>query len=301
MSFVTAMMLSRVVHAAEPSAEDRALATELFREGRALLDAGNVPEACEKLAESHRLDPAGGTLLNLALCREKEGRTASAWALYRQARVVAERDRREDRIAFIDEHMRALEPRLSRLSVSASEENVEITVDERPLRRPAWGTQMPVDPGEHAVEARAPNKKPWRRTITVEPDGALENVVVPTLDPKAIEEPPPPPPPLFVTPLPERAPDRTAAVVVGGAGLTAIAIGAVFGVRAIVKHDEASELCTTRPCSLSSVELNDSARTAADVSTAAIAVGVVALGVATYLWLSAPRQARSAQALTLTF
>ena len=49
-------------------ARDAIMAEALFREGRALMDAGNYDSACPKLAESYSQDPATGTLLALALC-----------------------------------------------------------------------------------------------------------------------------------------------------------------------------------------------------------------------------------------
>src|SRR4051812_24565538 len=68
---------------ASEGSEMRGTASQaLFDEGRRLLEAGNYVEACAKLDESYRLDAAAGTLLNLALCHEQQGRSASAWFEY---------------------------------------------------------------------------------------------------------------------------------------------------------------------------------------------------------------------------
>src|SRR4030095_12249844 len=112
-----ALVLSaRVVRADEP-ADQGALARELFYQGRELLQAKDYERACAKFAESQRLDPGGGTLLNLALCHELTGKTASAWAEFDQALRMARADQRPDREEFAQTHMSALAPRLSRVRV----------------------------------------------------------------------------------------------------------------------------------------------------------------------------------------
>ena len=77
-----ALALAPLIARAEPTAQDRALAETLFRDGRALVQAGKVAEGCTKLADSQQLDPQMGTLLNVALCQEQQGKTASAWAAF---------------------------------------------------------------------------------------------------------------------------------------------------------------------------------------------------------------------------
>lgn len=279
-----------------PTAEEQALATTLFRDAKALLEAGNVAEACRKLEESQRLHPAGGTLLNLAVCHEKEGKTASAWSEYRQARVIAARDQRSDRVELVDERLAIVEPKLSKLVVeippAVDVTDIEVTVDARVLRRPAWGTSVPVDPGEHVIEAKARGKKSWRTQVTVLPDADLRTVVVPAWEdePAPVAVAPPTPAPRVGPETPSSpgwSRHRTIAAVAGIAGVAAVGIGTFFGVRAIDKHDESDALCTANPCSQASFDAHDSAKTAADISTIAFAAGLVALGVGTYFWFFA--------------
>jgi len=76
----------------------RVLAEKLFQEAKRALAENKLAEGCTKLADSHRLDPAGGTVLLLAACLERRGRVASAWSSYHEALGFARRDGREDRV-----------------------------------------------------------------------------------------------------------------------------------------------------------------------------------------------------------
>lgn len=286
-----AIMGSASVAVAEPTTEDRALATTLFREAKSLLEDNRVPEACRKLEESERLDPQPGTLLNLAVCHEREGKSATAWVELRQSRVFAERDGRDDRLALIDEHLRALEPKLSKIVIvvpaGADRTDFEVTLDERLVRRPAWGSQIPVDPGAHRIVAKAGGKKPSQRDVTVRGDAEVQTVTLAPLEDEPSATPPPGRQPIVPPEVPRTEhtrPDRTAAYVAGGIGLAGIVIGSVAGMRAIVKHRDAPA-CTSQPCP-DSVDANDSAKTAADVSTVAFSIGVVSLAVGAYFWFS---------------
>src|SRR6185369_4715015 len=95
---------------AEASSSDKAAAEALFDEGRRLAQAGKFAEGCPKLEASQKLDPALGTLLNLADCNEKLGKTASAWAQYREATSLARAAGSAEREKFASDRSKALEP-----------------------------------------------------------------------------------------------------------------------------------------------------------------------------------------------
>src|SRR5436190_14534460 len=60
------------------------VAESLFRQAREEMKRGEAAAACPKFEESYRLDPSIGTLLNLALCEEALGHSATAWTKLRQ-------------------------------------------------------------------------------------------------------------------------------------------------------------------------------------------------------------------------
>ncbi|MBX3222008.1 MAG: hypothetical protein KF795_15935 [Labilithrix sp.] len=165
-----------------PSVSEQMLAQSLFDEARQLMDRGKYADACPKLAESQRLDPGGGTLLNLAICHEKEGRFGSAHLEMKAAASQAVKEGRKDREKLANERLAALASRVPRLAVHVDREepDLEVKVDGTLLRKPAWDLLTVVDPGEHVVEASAPNKAPFRQTITLA-EGEQRTVHVPAL------------------------------------------------------------------------------------------------------------------------
>ncbi len=296
--------------AAEPTAEDRGLAEALFRDAKALMDGGREALACPKLAESHRLDPKPGTMLNLAVCHEKTGRTASAWSDYLEAAMLASRVNQKEREAFARDRAAALEKSLARLSVrvSAKVPGLSVTIDGREWREAAWGTAAPIDPGEHVAEVSAPGYVTWSEKVKVEPGPGARELLVPALLPSSGAETTPPgptPPPdlptgprhtpkneASVAPPPnEGVPGRlVAGVAVGAVGLAGLVVGSIYGLRTFSKRDEGNTFCVAPAyvlCDAQGFALHEEAETSATVSTIGFGVGVVGLGVGLVLALTA--------------
>lgn len=176
---------------------DQALAQTLFDRGRELMAAKKYSEACEKFAESERLEPSVGTELNLGLCYELQGRTAAAWAAYRAAGARARRDGRRDREQAARDRAAALEPKLSRVSMAlapgADLPGIEVRLDGTLLGRATWDVAAPIDPGPHVIEARAPGFRSWTskfdvdapttRQITIPPLGVDPGPATPATTP----------------------------------------------------------------------------------------------------------------------
>jgi hypothetical protein len=281
-----------------------AVAEQLFLDGQSLMEHGKVSEACPKFAESQRLDPKLGTLLNLAACHEADGQLALAWSEFVDASALADRAKRSDRSAFAKDHIAALEKRLARLRItgpatSSPEAGLELRLDGKPLSSAALGTALPLDPGHHKLEAVAPGKKPWQTEIESRA-GAESRVEIPALADESSSGAPPPAP-LRVEARPEAPtseqsfPLRTAGFVVGGVGIAGLAVGTIFGVLAFSKESQAHDVCPDAGCATpEGVNLHDSARTFATVSTIGFAAGALLTAGGLFLVLTAPKDPASA-------
>jgi hypothetical protein len=171
---------------------------KLFREGRELLKAGKIAEACEAFADSQKLEAKVGTLLNLADCREKQGQTATAWSLFLEAKqlAVAQHAPREAE-AEAGKRALAIQARLSYLTITIARERqvdgLVIKRNGRAVDRAQWNTPVAVDPGDQVIEASAPKFISWSRTQAL---GVKQKatVVVEALAAEPIAEPASPAP-----------------------------------------------------------------------------------------------------------
>lgn len=258
-------------------------------------------EACPKLAESLRLDPAAGTQLNLAFCHEGEGRTATAWAEYNDALTQARRDGRPEREEFISGKLRGLSGKLMLLAIAlapgADVPALEVSLDGAIVGAAALGVASPVDPGVHSLEAHAPGFAPWRIEVRVAVGDPKRVVTVPRLMTRAASSDGE----SKATAAPATRTEsesskegvegarsrRTVGVVLLGAGLASATIGLAFGADAVAKWRDRNAECV-HGCSESGVRAGDAATTSAWVSDITIGVGIAALAAGAYLML-APR------------
>ena len=140
-------------------------ADQLFHSGAKKFDSGDYVGACADFAESLKLGPKLGTLLNLALCHETIGKPVTAWHEFAHAAAWAAQNNQRDRWEFATQHVRALEPKLPRvvLQLPADRAIESIDIDGEPVPEPRWYMPLYLDPGEHHVAVMAPGKE--RTTI----------------------------------------------------------------------------------------------------------------------------------------
>lgn len=270
--------LSRAAPARAQSTSDKMLAQSLFDEARSLVEQGRYAEACPKFAESQRLDPGGGTLLNLALCHEKDGKTATAYTELDDALSVAIKDGRKDREQIAREHLAALGPRIPHIVVKVKEESpgFEVHVDGTVVRRPAYGVPAGVDPGRHVVEAFAPGRATFREEIALR-EGEQKEVVVPPLAALPSEAPPPSSgDTASKAPRTESNPLYTAALGLGAAGIVVGGVAAsVWGLAAISRSSNCIE--DRKYCNSDGLSAWDREKTWAWIATIGGGVGLVGM------------------------
>jgi hypothetical protein len=275
-----------------------AIAEALFRAGRELMASGDFATACPKFAESHRIDPKPGTLLNLALCHEKSGRTASAWAEYVQTAEIARRNGQPDRERVASARASALEPALSRVVIDVTDApGASVSLDGAPIGAGAFGTPIPVDPGEHVVRATESGKRPSRQVVAVLPTSAVITVRVPALSTalsteRVVARPAPAarillPQETSHTPPAETSSNaRVWGAAVGTAGLVLVGVGSYFGLRAFSEKQIADDNCGVTYCKQEGLDAIAAMKTAEAVSTVTMIAGAVGLGAGLYLVLS---------------
>lgn len=271
---------------------DPVAAEALFREARDAVKRGDHAAACPKFAESHRLDPAPGTLFNLADCEERVGKIASAWQHYK--RVHGELPKSDDRAVAAAERAAKLEKRLPRLTVRLSKAPSGTTVlrDGVELGAPSLGLAIPTDPGTHTVVVRLPSgKESVTRVKLAEGQSETLDVAPPAAGDDAGDGHRPTAPASASTAAPPAATGArgatntpTAGYVAVGVGGAALVVGAVTGLMVFSKKSTFADECdANKVCSQKGLDAADAGRRLGTISTISFAVGLAGVGVGAYL------------------
>lgn len=277
--------VSRPAHA--DGAEDDRRAVLLFEEGRKLAKDGRCADAIPLLQESVKRAPGVGALLNLGLCYQTAGKTATAHGWFKRAADLANA-RNDPRREEARSRARALEASLSTLTIVVPRvsrtADLTVRIDDATVAREQWDVATPIDPGSHVVEVRSSALPKQIETVIVRPNGDHARYLVPV-------PPPPPAAPASGDTERDRIPAgadsegvgtaRTLGFVVGGLGLGALVVGGVTGGLAFAARGDLRDRCPTYPkCDANDREqldrLNDRQASLGDVSTISfVAAGVL--------------------------
>ena len=299
-------LLASPARAEEPSSTDQ-LAEDLFQQGRRAIEAGDVAKGCRLLEQSLAQDDALGTLLNLALCHEKQGRLATASTEFRRVeeRALVASPPEPGRASFARQHVEALRPKVSFLAFAwpTSEpepRGLEVRVDGQLVPRGLWFDGAPLEPGDHAVTVRAEGRAATTTSIVV--------TTTPTRTTLLLSRPTAP-----SADATHPALDRRGAIgwAAGGVGAALVVTSAVVGIMAASSAGEAS--CPApcfatvageggarvpNPDLVAARGAYDRASTLAAISTGTFLLGLVGLGAGTWLVLG-PGSSRGGLGLAL--
>lgn len=301
------------IASAQSSPNDKALAESLFDRGLEQMRLGKDEEACQSLERSQAIEPGVGTMLYLAECYEKLGRTASAWAMYREAASLAQEQGQAERAKKGATRAEYLTPSLSKLTLvvpsHAAVPGLSITRNGNAVPPAAWGAPAPVDPGEQKIAASAPGYAPWSVSVHLPPNGARIVVDVPALQALPPSELPPPAeavqaepetsaaaqPPSAALDTRDRAARATfhkpLAYALGGAGIVALGLGSYFGIRAISENNKADDACPNDKCrNAAGFDHDKSAHSSATAANVLVAGGLALVAAGVVVFVTRPRE-----------
>jgi hypothetical protein len=224
---------------------------------------------------------------------------ARSWSEFEEAAIVARRDGRRDREVEATNHVLALEPRLSRLTIvvpaGTQIEGLVIERDGREIGRGAWATPIPVDGGEHVVRATAPGREPFTTTVGIAKESDARTVEIPVLaTPVMVVTPPRVPPAPAAPPWMTPARLRWTGIGTAGAGVVLLGTAGYALATALRAKDASNSECWSDGCSLTGKQSRSDAVSRGNLATLLGVSGIVLVGAgATMLYLGRRSSART--------
>lgn len=247
------------------SAKEKEAARALAQLGYELFEAKKYQEALAKLDQAEELFHAPPHIELAGRCLEKLGRLLQARERYQ--RVAAEPPAANAPKAFRDTHAAAvkaldsLKTRIPTLQVKvtgAAAERTSFSIDGKPVAGDSLLSMKELDPGSYALRIEAPGAVPESRTVTLE-EGSHQTLEL------ALKEAAPG--------GGDRRGPLAPGIIVLGAGVAGLVIGAVTGAASLGTVGGLSEACPEKHCPDSQAANLNQAKTLATVSTVGFVAG----------------------------
>jgi hypothetical protein len=285
-------------------------AEQLFKRARDLLAAKKFSEACPLFEKSQAMEPALGTLLNLADCLEQEGKPASAFVVFNEAAGWASRTKEAKREEVALKRAQALKAKVTFVAVelaaptpSATAEIFTMPVSTGAVALQQWKLDgalqaVPLNPGSYLLRARAPGRVDVELPFEVKTVPGPLKLTVPVMKAEAaalaadMTPPPMPAPAPLEAPVRVQRSGRTTSSVVGianvsvGAALligSAVALGYSTSIADKVNRQQAGQPDQLSP-TVTRSEYN-TVRTLYPASIVGLGVGAAVLGTGVFLLL----------------
>lgn len=181
---VSALALALVGLAPAAARADSDEADRLFDEGRRLMmEPGKLDEACQTLEKSYQLHDRGDTLLNMAECHSRQGKTATAWSEFDRAIRIGVKVRFPEAIEVAKVRRDELAAKLSTMTITVAPEvaslrGLAVQLNGAPLPSDRWNKAENRDPGPYEITASAPGYKPFAVKVEVGNDKDRKTVAV---------------------------------------------------------------------------------------------------------------------------
>jgi hypothetical protein len=227
-------------------AQGKSDADTLFHDARALVLSGDFAHACPKFAESEKLDPAPGTLLNLAECEEHLGHLIEAQEHYRLAASgFPKKDQRREICAT---KSAALDGRIAHVTLRLAPDVPEGTVvkkDDVSVAAADLGQPIATNPGDLSVVVTAPGHESKSYPLTVKEGDATDLTL--QVGPVGAEPQTQGPKTVVVEKPQETAssPLRPIGITVAVVGVVGLGVGIVTGIMAIDRANTVKTHCNT--------------------------------------------------------
>jgi hypothetical protein len=272
---------------------DVAEAQVLFERGRRAAQRGDLELACASFAESQRLDPGAGTLMNWATCEARQGKVVSAWQHFYEAAALLRPG--DDRSGFVQRQLRVLAARLPRLTLrvaGTTPSDARVLRGGRELGRASIGTPIPVDPGRIELALLCPGRRPATQVVSIAEGEQLDITLEPgePLAAPAISKPASP----ERRAAEPRSLQRDLGMSLVALGSLGVGLGVASSVVVAARRETAEEHCPARRCDDVGLAAADSGDRWLTVNTLAWSVGAAALVTGGALWLTAPDQRHQA-------